>query len=115
MKNLEELQRALRKFAGDRDWEQFHTPKNLAAALSVEVAELQEIFMWLTPDQSQHLSPERRVQVTDEVGDVFICLLNFCNSLGLDPLQAAADKLVKNELKYPVEKSKGHAKKYTDF
>jgi len=115
MKNLEELRRALRKFASDRDWEQFHTPKNLAAALSVEVAELQEIFMWLTPEQSMNLSDEKRSHVNDEVGDVFICLLNFCNRLGVDPISAAAEKLSKNEAKYPVEKSRGHAKKYTDF
>jgi NTP pyrophosphatase (non-canonical NTP hydrolase) len=115
MKNLEQLRLALRKFASDRDWEQFHTPKNLAAALSVEVAELQEIFMWLTPEQSVDLSDEKRSRVNDEVGDVFICLLNFCNRLGIDPISAAADKLLKNEAKYPVEKSRGHAKKYTDF
>lgn len=115
MKKLEDLQQALRKFANVRDWEQFHTPKNLVAALSVEVAEVQEIFMWLTPAESLALSAEKLSQVNDEVGDVFICLLNFCNSLGIDPLCAAANKLAKNEAKYPVDKSRGHAKKYTDF
>jgi dCTP diphosphatase len=115
MRDLEELRRSLTQFARDRDWEQFHTPKNLVAALSVEVAELQEMFMWLTPQQSFDLSSDVKAKVDDEVGDVLICLLNFCNSLDIDPLQVATQKLKKNEAKYPVEKSRGHAKKYTDL
>lgn len=115
MQNLEDLRKALVKFADDRQWGRFHTPKNLAASLSVEVAELQEIFMWLTPQESEELSPEARLRVIDEVGDVMICLLNFCNSLEIDPMHSAIQKLKKNESKYPVEKSKGNAKKYTEF
>lgn len=115
MTSLEELRVALRKFASDREWGQFHTPKNLVACLSVEVAELQEIFMWLTPDQSAHLNSDARTRVEEEVGDVLICLINFCNSLNIDPLLAASSKLVKNELKYPIDKSRGQAKKYTEL
>ena len=115
MQNLEDLRQALIKFSSDRQWEKFHTPKNLASSLSVEVAELQEIFMWLTPQESVDLNPDLRSRVVDEVGDVLICLLNFCNSLQIDLMHSAKQKLKKNESKYPVEKSRGNAKKYTEF
>ena len=115
MHNLDELKTLIRKFAKDRDWEQFHTPKNLATAVGVEAAELQEIFMWLTPEESLNLPSEARARVEDEVGDILICLVNFAMSLNIDPMAAASQKLQKNELKYPVNKSKGVAKKYTEL
>jgi NTP pyrophosphatase (non-canonical NTP hydrolase) len=115
MKSLDDLKAEVLQFASDREWGQFHNPKNLATAIAVEAAELQEIFMWLTPEQSQNLSAEQRSRVADEVGDVLICLVNFAASVGLDPLTSAFSKLKKNHAKYPVDKARGSAKKYTDF
>ena len=115
MKNLEDLKSEVLQFASDREWGQFHNPKNLAASISVEAAELQEIFMWLTPEESQNLSAEQKSRVADEVGDVMICLVNFAASVGLDPLSSAFSKLKKNHAKYPVDKARGSAKKYTEF
>jgi len=115
MNNLDELKIAVEKFSKDRDWGRFHTPKNLATAVSVEVAELQEIFMWLTPDESSALSENSMAKVQDEVGDILICLVNFANSLGIDLLSAASQKLQKNESKYPIEKARGSAKKYNEL
>ena len=115
MTSLEDLKVAVLKFAKDREWEPFHTPKNLSTAIAVEAAELQELFMWLTPEQSQHASPELKAKIVDEVGDVLICLINFAASVGIDPVAAAAQKILKNNQKYPVEKSRGSAKKYDEI
>ena len=115
MKNLEELKVAVLKFAKDREWEPFHTPKNLSTAVAVEAAELQELFMWLTAEQSVKASPELRSKIEDEIGDVLICLINFAASVGIDPLAAAAQKIKKNHEKYPVDKSRGSAKKYDEY
>lgn len=115
MKSLDDLKKAVLEFSQQRDWDQFHSPKNLATAVSVEAAELQEIFMWLTPEQSVSLSAEQKIKVTDEIGDVLICLVNLAAKLGIDPLQAAAHKIKKNHEKYPVDKSRGSAKKYDEI
>jgi len=115
MKNLEDLKAEVLQFATDREWGPFHNPKNLATSIAVEAAELQELFMWLTPEQSQNLSAEQKNRVADEVGDVMICLVNFAASVGIDPLASAFCKLKKNHAKYPVDKARGSAKKYTDF
>jgi dCTP diphosphatase len=115
MKTIEDLKLALEKFAQDREWSIFHTPKNLSMCLTVEAAELQELFMWLTPEESVNPSESLRAKVSDEVGDVLICLLNFCRSAKIDALEAAFEKLKKNEAKYPVEKSRGSSKKYTEL
>lgn len=115
MKHLEDLKQAVLKFAEERNWEQFHTPKNLATSVAVEAAELQEIFMWLTPEQSMNLSPELKAKVEDEVGDVLICLANFAARTGIDLMAAASQKIKKNHEKYPVDKSRGLAKKYTEL
>ena len=112
---LEPLIHALRAFASARDWEQFHTPKNLASALSVEAAELLEHFQWLTEAQSQSLSADKREQVAAEAADVFLYLLRLCDTLGIDLLAAAQRKLVVNGEKYPVDKSRGNAKKYSEM
>ena len=112
---LEPLIQALRAFASARDWEQFHTPKNLASALSVEAAELLEHFQWLTEAQSQTLSVDKREQVAAEAADVFLYLLRLCDILGIDLLAAAQRKLVVNGEKYPVDKSRGNAKKYSEL
>ncbi|WP_030350241.1 nucleotide pyrophosphohydrolase [Streptomyces scopuliridis] len=97
------MQRRLARFAAARDWEQYHTPKNLVAALSVEASELLEIFQWLTPEQSARVmeDPESAHRVSDEVADVLAYLLQFCEVLGIDPLAALAAKMDRNEVRYP--------------
>ncbi|MFI5805948.1 nucleotide pyrophosphohydrolase [Streptomyces sp. NPDC051561] len=98
------LQERLAAFAAARNWEQYHTPKNLAAALSVEASELVEIFQWLTPEQSARVmeEPESAHRVADEVADVLAYLLQFCEVLGIDPLSALAAKIERNERRFPV-------------
>lgn len=106
------LRADIRAFAKARDWEQFHTPKNLAMAMIVEAAELVEHFQWLTPEQSQNLDPKTRGKVAEEVADVLIYLTRLADVLGIDPVQAAFDKIKVNAEKYPVEKARGHNRKY---
>ncbi len=110
---MKDLMKELREFARERDWEQFHSPKNLAMALAVEAAELMEHFQWLTEEQSRQLEGRELEEVGEEVGDVLIYLLRFCDRLGVDPLEAARAKVGKNRGRYPVEKSRGRADKYT--
>ncbi|MGI5348269.1 nucleotide pyrophosphohydrolase [Streptomyces sp. CA-250714] len=97
------LQRRLARFAEARDWGQYHTPKNLAAALSVEAAELVEIFQWLTPEQSARVmaDPESAARVEDEVADVLAYLLQFAHVVGVDPLAALEAKIERNETRFP--------------
>ena len=111
--DMKDLQDTIRQFSSERDWEQFHSPKNLAIAVSVEAAELLEVFQWLTLEQSDRLPEENRAEAKDEIGDVMICLINLCNRLGIDPLEAASEKLEKVKRKYPVEKARGLATKYS--
>ncbi|WP_370094791.1 nucleotide pyrophosphohydrolase [Streptacidiphilus sp. MAP12-20] len=101
---VEILQQRLRAFAAARDWQPYHTPKNLVAALSVEAAELLEIFQWLTPEQAAAVmaDPKRAHRVEDEVADVLAYLLQFCGVLGMDPLAALAAKIERNELRFPA-------------
>ncbi|GGR41064.1 nucleotide pyrophosphohydrolase [Streptomyces netropsis] len=103
--DLKTLQQRLSAFAAARDWQPFHTPKNLAAALSVEASELVEIFQWLTPEQSARVmdAPETAGRVEDEVADVLAYLLQFCEVLGIDLLAALAAKIDRNESRFPVE------------
>ena len=112
---MEELKLKLRVFAEERDWNQFHSPKNLAMALSVEVAELVEHFQWLTEDQSYIKDPEKVEKIKNEIGDVLIYLTRLSDKLGIDPLAAAKTKMMVNERKYSVDKAKGNAKKYTEL
>src|SRR5215470_1383971 len=101
---IADLQRQLRDFAAERDWEPFHSPKNLVMALTGEVGELTEIFQWLTPDESAGLmvNAAKAVRVREEMADVFAYLLRLSDVLGVDSEAALADKIVKNALKYPV-------------
>ena len=115
MSDLEQLRTALQTFAAERDWEQFHSPKNLAMALSVEAAELLETFQWLTEAQSRRLSAETLAAAREEVADVLLYLVRLSDQLGIDPVAAARDKLRANAEKYPVEKARGHARKYTEL
>lgn len=112
--SLDTLRQHLRAFAAARAWERFHTPKNLAMALSVEAAELLEPFQWLTPEQSQHLSPAQHEAVRQEIADVLIYLTRLADLLDIDLLQAAADKLVINARKYPADTAHGNATKYSE-
>ena len=99
---LDSLTRQLRQFAEQRDWEQFHSPKNLASALSVEAAELLEHFQWLTEDQSRKLDAATKVAVGQEIADVLLYLLQLADKLGLDVADEARKKLVLNGIKYPA-------------
>jgi NTP pyrophosphatase (non-canonical NTP hydrolase) len=109
---MENLLKIIREFNRQRDWDQFHSPKNLAMALSVEVAELVEHFQWLNQAQSRSPAPAKKEDVKDEIGDILIYLVNLADQLDIDPLQAALDKIEKNRKNYPVDRSKGKALKY---
>lgn len=112
---IEELTVLLREFASERDWDQFHSPKNLVMALSVEASELMEHFQWLTEAQSSSMPPEKLQQVREEIADVQIYLTRLADKLGIDILEAVFDKIEVNSKKYPVDKSKGSSRKYTEF
>jgi dCTP diphosphatase len=113
--SLHHLKLQLREFAAERDWDQFHSPKNLASALAVEAAELLEPFQWLTEEQSRILSPVKREAVRKEIADVLIYLIRLADTLDIDLLQAARDKIAENAAKYPIDKVRGSARKYTDL
>jgi NTP pyrophosphatase (non-canonical NTP hydrolase) len=112
---LEELRVRLREFAAERDWDPFHSPKNLAMALSAEAGELLEIFQWLTEAQSRSLSPEAQAAASEEIADVLLYLVRLGDQLGIDLTAAARRKLDANALKYPVEKARGSSKKYNEL
>jgi NTP pyrophosphatase (non-canonical NTP hydrolase) len=110
------LQQKVDEFSLQRDWEKFHTPKNLTMALTIEAAELMEIFQWQEgADGIAGLSDKKRLAVEHEVADIFIYLLRFCSVSGIDLLKAAEDKLKLNAEKYPAELVKGKSKKYTEY
>lgn len=100
---MEKLQEEIAAFVRERNWSSFHTPKNLAMALSVETAELVEIFQWLTPEESVNLDPETRDHLEEEIGDIMIYLTTLATRFQMDPITAAHKKMVKNGKKYPVE------------
>jgi len=112
---LDKLRDQLRTFTAERDWNQFHSPKNLAMALSVEAAELLEHFQWLTEEQSGRLPPETLAAVSEEVADVLLYLIHLSDKLGIDPIAAASGKLAANAVKYPIDKARGSSKKYTEL
>ena len=113
---IQEVQARLKKFTKDRNWEQYHNPKNLTMALSVEVAELVEIFQWSNSGGLDEIKNEKiKEKIKEEVADIFIYLLNICEKLDLDITTIINDKIDKNEIKYPVNKSYGSSKKYTDL
>jgi NTP pyrophosphatase (non-canonical NTP hydrolase) len=109
---MKNLIKQLRTFAQERDWGQFHSPKNLAMALSVEVAELVEHFQWLTQAQSNIKDPKKLEEITQEIGDILIYLTMLSDKLGIDPIRAAKDKIKINNKKYPADMVKGKARKY---
>ena len=111
---IEQLAEAVRRFGHERDWHLYHSPKNLTAALIVEAAELLEPFQWLTEEQSHNLPPDKREAVRQEMADVLIYLVSLANTLDIDLLQAAEDKLAINARKYPVATAKGSCRKYNE-
>ena len=114
MLEVSSLQKLLRQFAAARDWEQFHTPKNLAASISIEAAELLEVFQWRTEDKWP-LSEDEAGKVKEELADVLIYLLRFADLAGIDLMEITQAKLDLNARKYPVEKARGNSRKYTEL
>jgi NTP pyrophosphatase (non-canonical NTP hydrolase) len=112
-----ELKTRILAFARERDWEQFHAPKNLSMALAAEAAELMEHFLWSTPEASRAIAvdPARRTKIAEELADIVIYALEFANVTGLDVSAAIETKMAANAKKYPVEKSRGRADKYTEL
>jgi NTP pyrophosphatase (non-canonical NTP hydrolase) len=113
--DLHILRDKLRKFAEARDWEQFHSPKNLSMALMVEVAELMEHFQWLTENQTANLDAEKQAVVAEELADVLLYLVRLADRLDVDLMEAALHKLEKNAVKYPADQVRGSAKKYSEY
>ncbi len=110
--DLRALRREVAAFMEERQWGRYHTPKNVAAALAVEAAELQEIFLWREPDDR---CEDKRQEIEDEAADVLLCLLNFCNRANVDIGPALLRKLEKAATKYPVEKVRGRREKYDEY
>jgi dCTP diphosphatase len=113
LKTFDEIKRAVNQFAAERAWKKFHSPKNLAMALTVEAGELMENFQWLTEQQSDELSNEKLIAVGEEIADVQIYLVMLADRLGIDLGDVVTRKLEKNAGRYTVERSYGNAKKYT--
>jgi NTP pyrophosphatase (non-canonical NTP hydrolase) len=111
--DLTTLRDKLRTFADERDWDQFHSPKNLSMALMVEVAELMEHFQWLTEAQSRELDAKQKTAVAEELADILLYLVRLSDKLNINLMEAATNKLAKNALKYPADEVRGSAKKYS--
>ena len=115
LKQLDDLNERLSEFARERDWEQFHSVKNLSMALTVEAGELMEHFQWLTQEQSNHLSAGKLEEVEQEMADILIYLVRIASKLDVDLLSAAQKKMNINEEKYPADRVRGSARKYTEY
>lgn len=114
-RSVDELRESIRAFTEERDWAQYHTPKNLAMALIAEAAEIVEIFQWLTPGDSGKLQGAKLQHLREEIGDVLIYLVSLADRCGIDPLEAAFEKIRINAGKYPPEKVRGRSEKYTEY
>ncbi len=112
---LKALARKIIAFRDRRDWAQFHSPKNLSQALGIEVAELQELFLWQTSEGSRQPSAEARQRIESELADIFIYLTYLCHELDVDIVQAVERKIVENDAKYPVDKARGNHRKYNQL
>lgn len=112
---MDNLIKELRKFATDRDWEKFHSPKNLSMALAVEAAEIMELFQWLTEEESRRPDKKTLERLKKEIGDVQIYLTRLADQLGISPIEAAIAKMYENKKKYPIKRARGIATKYSDF
>ncbi|MCP5161160.1 MAG: nucleotide pyrophosphohydrolase [Hahellaceae bacterium] len=110
-------QKVIDEFALERDWDQFHNPKNLAMALTVEASELLQEFQWLTPDAASELEkdPKKWANVQDELADIMVYLLRIADKLNIDLNTALRQKMAKNRQKYPADKVRGSAKKYNEY
>lgn len=115
MSGYDEVTQAIIQFGADRDWEQFHDPKNLAEALAIECGELLEVFLWKDCGQSRELSAREMEMVREETADIFIFLVHLADSLGINLLDAVRAKVQKNEMKYPKEKARGSSRKYSEL
>jgi NTP pyrophosphatase (non-canonical NTP hydrolase) len=114
-KKFKHLYEKILEFRNNRDWAKYHDPKNLSQAISIEAAELQEIFLWKTSDESRNLTEKDIQKVKEELADVFIFMMYMCHEFGIDLLEEVEKKLILNGQKYPIEKSRGSSKKYSDF
>jgi len=112
---LDKLIDEIKKFNGERDWDQYHSPKNLATCVLIEAGELAEVFQWLTEEESWKPGSKALEDAQDEIADVFIYLLNLADKLGIEPVEASRRKMLKNADKYPVDTARGSRLKYTDF
>lgn len=112
-----ELKTRVLAFVRERDWEQFHSPKNLSMALAAEAGELMEHFLWATPEQSKAIAADtvKRQKIADELADVIVYALEFANATGLDVAGSIEAKMTANAKKYPVEKAKGRSEKYNEL
>ena len=115
MDSLNELKIKLRQFAADRDWDQFHSPKNLSMALCGEIGELADCFQWLTESESTELSGNGLARVAEEIADIQLYLIRLADKLNIDLIEESNKKIQKNAARYPIEKSKGRADKYTEL
>lgn len=113
--DFDDIANELRRFAEDRDWDQFHSPKNLAMATTVEAAELQEHFQWLTEEQSKNLPPEKLAKVAEEIADIQVYLIRMADKLGINILESVRAKIKQNAVKYPADKVRGDARKYNEY
>lgn len=115
MSELLQLRELVRQFVDERDWDQFHTPKNLAAALTVEAAELLEHFQWLQNGRAEELGSDKLVEVRHEMADVLVYLVRLADKLDVDLMAAVQEKMVLNRAKYPAEQVRGDARKYYEY
>ena len=115
MTELEQIQAAIRKFRDERDWMQFHSPKNLACSISVEAAELLEHFQWKSAEQSEATARERRTEISHEIADIAVYLIELADNLGIELIGAINEKMALNAIKYPIEKARGSASKYSEL
>lgn len=115
MQDLDIIQQRMREFAEARDWDQFHSPKNLSMALNVEASELLECFQWLTEEESSSLNEDQLAAVIDEIADVQLYLVRLADKVGINIQDAVEQKMKKNEMKYPADKVQGSAKKYNKY
>ena len=115
MKNIKKLSENIERFVYEREWNQFHSPKNLSMALSAETAEIMEIFQWLKEEQSCNLDKTKKEMLRQEIGDVMIYLINLASKFDIDPIKAALYKMELNVKKYPIEKAKGSMKKHNEY
>jgi len=115
MNELDQIRSRIRKFRDERDWMQFHNPKNLACSISIEANELLEHFQWCTPEESQAIARKKNTEISHEIADVAVYLIELADNLGIDLAEAIAEKMAHNEAKYPADKVRGSSKKYTEY